>query len=83
MNILSILLQAEGFDPISIIFWVAIIGIFYFFMIRPQTKKAKEAIERVAAAQGYDYVVDASPGSGVIVAKGKDILADVKTELGF
>lgn len=25
------------------LFWVAIIGIFYFFMIRPQAKKAKEA----------------------------------------
>ena len=52
-------------------------------LFEPISKKAKEAIERVAAAQGYDYVVDASPGSGVIVAKGKDILADVKTELGF
>jgi outer membrane protein len=52
-------------------------------LFEPISKKAKEAIERVAAAQGYDYVVDASPGSGVIVAKGKDILADVKKELGF
>ena len=52
-------------------------------LFEPISKKAKEAIERVAAAQRYDYVVDASPGCGVIVAKGKDILADVKTELGF
>ncbi len=52
-------------------------------LFEPISKKAKEAIEKVAAAQGYDYVVDASPGSGVIVAKGKDLLPDVKKELGF
>ena len=45
--------------------------------------KAKEAIEQVAAAQGFDYVIDASPGLGVIVAKGKDLLPDVKQALGF
>lgn len=52
-------------------------------LFEPISKKAKEAIEKVAAAQGYDYVVDASPGLGVIVAKGKDLLPDVKKELGF
>lgn len=52
-------------------------------LFEPISKKAKEAIEKVAAAQGYDYVVDASPGAGVIVAKGKDLLPDVKQELGF
>lgn len=52
-------------------------------LFEPISVKAKEAIEKVAAAQGYDYVVDASPGSGVIVSKGKDLLPDVKKELGF
>lgn len=52
-------------------------------LFEPISKKAKDAIEKVAAAQGYDYVVDASPGSGVIVSKGKDLLPDVKKELGF
>ncbi len=52
-------------------------------LFEPISKKAKDAIEKVAAAQGYDYVVDASPGAGVIVAKGKDLLPDVKQELGF
>jgi outer membrane protein len=52
-------------------------------LFEPISKKAKEAIEKVAAAQGYDYVVDASPGSGVIVSKGKDLLPEVKQELGF
>jgi outer membrane protein len=52
-------------------------------LFEPISKKAKEAIEKVAATQGYDYVVDASPGAGVIVAKGKDLLPDVKQQLGF
>ncbi|WP_273565901.1 OmpH family outer membrane protein [Maribacter halichondriae] len=49
----------------------------------PIFEKAKAAIERVAAAQGFDYVIDAQPGTGLIVAKGKDLLADVKKELGL
>ena len=52
-------------------------------LFEPISEKAKAAIEKVAAAQGFDYVLDASPGSGVIVATGKDLLADVKQELGF
>lgn len=35
--------MGEGTSYVSLLFWVAIIAIFYFFMIRPQAKKAKEA----------------------------------------
>ena len=49
----------------------------------PISDKAKNAIEKVAAAQGFDYVIDASPGLSLIVAKGKDLLPAVKQELGF
>lgn len=52
-------------------------------LFAPISDKAKAAIEKVANAQGYTYVVDASPGGSIIVAKGKDLLADVKKELGF
>ena len=52
-------------------------------LMAPITEKAKVAIEKVAAAQGYDYVIDASQGGGLIVAKGKDLLPEVKQELGF
>jgi outer membrane protein len=52
-------------------------------LFAPISEKAKAAIEKVAAAQGYDYVIDAQAGGGLIVAKGKDLLADVKTALGF
>lgn len=52
-------------------------------LFEPISKKAKAAIEKVASAQGYEYVLDSSPGSGVIVATGKNLLTDVKQELGF
>ena len=45
MNILTILLQetpSPGFGPQQIFFFVGILLIFYFFMIRPQTKRQKE-----------------------------------------
>jgi outer membrane protein len=49
----------------------------------PISERAKTAIEKVAAAQGFDYVIDAQAGGGLIVAKGKDLLPEVKQELGF
>ena len=52
-------------------------------MMRPLYEKARAAIEKVAAAQGFDYVLDSSPGGSVIMASGKDLLPDVKTSLGF
>jgi len=52
-------------------------------LFKPISEKAKKAIEKVAAEQGFDYVIDASPGLGLIVANGKDLLPDVKRELGF
>ena len=52
-------------------------------MFAPISEKAKAAIEKVAAAQGFDYVIDAQAGGGLIVAKGKDLLPDVKKQLGF
>ena len=52
-------------------------------LLGPISDKAKAAIEKVAAAQGVNYVLDSSQGSGVIVAKGTDLLPLVKKELGF
>lgn len=43
MNILNILLQAGPNMGNTILMFGLILGVFYFFMIRPQTKKMKEA----------------------------------------
>jgi len=52
-------------------------------LLKPITEEAKAAILKVARAQGFDYVLDSSQGGGVIMADGKDLLADVKKQLGF
>jgi outer membrane protein len=52
-------------------------------LLKPIFEKAKAAIDKVAKAQGFQYVLDSTQGSGVLVADGKDLLADVKSELGF
>ena len=52
-------------------------------MMKPLIDKAKAAIDKVSTDLGYNYVLDSSAGGSVIIAKGKDIMADVKKELGF
>ena len=52
-------------------------------LLQPIFEKANAAIQKVARAQGFEYVLDASTGGPVILADGKDLMADVKQELGF
>lgn len=51
-----------------------------FDLLKPITEKAKTAIEKVAASQGYNYVLEAA---SLIVANGKNLMADVKAEMGI
>ncbi|MEQ8304459.1 MAG: preprotein translocase subunit YajC [Cyclobacteriaceae bacterium] len=54
----SILLQAQqGSQWTSMIFMVAIVAVFYLFMIRPQQKKAKEQKKFTEEIQKGDYIV--------------------------
>jgi len=52
-------------------------------LLKPITEQAKTAILKVARAQGFDYVLDSTQGGGVIMSDGKNLLDDVKKELGF
>lgn len=52
-------------------------------LLKPITEKAKTAILKVARAQGFDYVLDSTQGGGVIMADGKNLIDDVKKELGI
>ncbi|MDX1461789.1 MAG: OmpH family outer membrane protein [Marinirhabdus sp.] len=52
-------------------------------ILQPILDKARQAIQKVARAQGIEYVFDATPGGGMLMADGKDLLADVKKELGI
>lgn len=59
--LLSLLVQAQSGGSqamiYQIIMWVGIIGVFYFFMIRPQQKKQKEQKELLASIKKGDEVV--------------------------
>ena len=50
---------------------------------QPILDKARAAIQKVARAQGIQYVMDSTAGSGLLLADGKDLLPDVKKELGI
>ncbi|MFD1616507.1 OmpH family outer membrane protein [Gelatiniphilus marinus] len=51
-------------------------------LLKPITEKAKTAILKVARAQGFEYVLDSAQGV-MIMADGKNLLDDVKKELGI
>ncbi|TYA74585.1 OmpH family outer membrane protein [Seonamhaeicola marinus] len=51
-------------------------------LLQPITEEAKTAILKVARAQGFDYVLDSGVGV-TILADGKNLLDDVKKELGI
>ncbi|WP_369047899.1 OmpH family outer membrane protein [Tenacibaculum sp. UWU-22] len=56
----------------------------YQSKLGPILKKAEDAIKAVAAEKGVVYVLDASPGKGLLVFdKGEDLYSAVKTKLGF
>ena len=55
-----------------------------FDLLKPITEKVKAAIVKVAKAQGFDYVLESTPNNGIVImADGKDLIADVKKELGI
>lgn len=51
-------------------------------VFNPIREKAQTAIQKVARALGYQYVIDSSTGV-TLLAEGKDLLVDVKKELGI
>ena len=76
----SILLQAsQNSSWTSIVFMVAIIGVFYFFMIRPQQKKAKDQkkfIEEIK--KGEDVVTIGGMYGRVAEIEGDTIILEVE-----
>ena len=77
MDLLSILLQAPaggamGSGTMQIMMMVAIFAVFYFFMIRPQTKRQKEIKKQRDAMKQGDRVVT----SGGIYGKVKEMKDD-------
>jgi preprotein translocase subunit YajC len=70
MNYILLMASAAGANqsPLpNVIMIVAIIGVFYFFMIRPQTKKAKDQKNFIEKLQKGDRIITQSGIHGKIV----------------
>jgi preprotein translocase subunit YajC len=75
MILLSILLQAanpQGGGSMGLIFMLLIFVVFYFFMIRPQTKRQKEIKKQREAMKAGDRVIT----SGGIYGKIREVKDD-------
>lgn len=52
-------------------------------LLKPVYEKARLSVQKVARAKGYNYVLDSTTGTGVIMADGYDLMPDVKKDLGI
>lgn len=53
-------------------------------LLTPIIEKARVAIQKVARAKKYEFVLDSTPGAGgVLLADGYDLMPDAKAELGI
>lgn len=52
-------------------------------LLQPVMEQARTVIQKVARDQGFDYVLDSTTGTGVLMADGHDLMPDVKKELGI
>ncbi len=50
-------------------------------LITPVLEKARNIIQEVARGKGFDYVLDSTVGSGVLLADGYDLMEDAKAAL--
>ncbi len=55
----------------------------YIDLTKPIQEKALAAIQKVARAQGFAYVLDETPCSGLLLADGTNLMSAVKKELGI
>jgi outer membrane protein len=54
-----------------------------FDLLKPILEKAQGAVNAVAKEKGAQYVLDSSPGKGLLVFEGEDLMAPVKAKLGI
>ncbi len=52
-------------------------------LYKPIVEAAQKAIKDVATAKGFQYVMDSSPGKGLLVFTGEDLLVAVKANLNI
>ncbi|MEY3854974.1 MAG: hypothetical protein RIS68_988 [Bacteroidota bacterium] len=78
-----VILQANNPQIMQIILFGGIFVVFYFFMIRPQQKKAKEAKKFIDELKTGDKVVTIGGAHGTVVSiREKTILVEVDSSKG-
>lgn len=78
-----VILQANNPQIMQIILFGGIFVVFYFFMIRPQQKKAKEAKKFIDELKTGDKVVTIGGSHGTVVSiREKTILVEVDSSKG-
>ena len=78
-----LILQAGNPQMIKIILFGGIFVVFYFFMIRPQQKKAKEAKKFIEELKTGDKVVTIGGAHGTIVTiREKTVIVEVDSSKG-
>ncbi|RZL18004.1 MAG: preprotein translocase subunit YajC [Pedobacter sp.] len=77
----TVILQAAAFDPRQLIVFGLIALVFYFFMVRPQLKKAKDHKKLVAELGIGDKIVTTAGIHGKIVGA-NDTTFLIETEGG-
>lgn len=76
-------LQAANPQIMQIILFGGIFIVFYFFMIRPQQKKAKEAKKFIEELKAGDKIVTIGGAHGTIVTlREKTVLVEVDSSKG-
>ena len=61
------ILLSGGSMPVAILLYAAIIGVFYFFMIRPQQKERKRVANMINSLEVGDTVVTTSGFYGIVI----------------
>lgn len=67
MNLLPVLTTGAGGMAFTLIYVVALIGIFYFFMIRPQKKQQKAHAVLLTTVAAGDSILTNSGFYGVVI----------------
>ena len=61
------ILLSGGSMPVAILLYAAIIGVFYFLMIRPQQKERKRVANMINSLEVGDTVVTTSGFYGIVI----------------
>ncbi|MGC4103325.1 preprotein translocase subunit YajC [Ferruginibacter sp.] len=82
MQLLSIFLQAQPNNNITLYMMGGMILVFYFFMIRPQAKKAKQQKQFISNLQKGDKIVTIAGIHGKINKVNEDNTIELETSPG-